>query len=318
MLTEASKKWVRGPLVVVLLGASALHREVSAWGEQGHVLITRAAAEKVPNEMPKFLRKSADLLGYLSVQPDRWKMFSFQLYEVEKPNHYVDLENLDADASKVTFPVSRLEFLRQLQERQLHVKDVGTLPHQLNEYFMRLRGGFMEYRWARQDPKGRQHRSPSRSGSLKSIEMCCLYYAGLMAHYAADATQPLHSTVFFDGRGPDGKPKRTGAHLRYEVNFVNRHITKVDDFVALVEKPELISGVIEEAQRVLVESNGLAIKVLEYDEQGKLDKDDREAVRLTKQRIAEGSQVLLNLWYTAWVRSGKDLQDYIKKFKPKK
>ena len=318
MLTEANRKWVVTPLVAALLSTLAPQRDVSAWGERGHVLITKAAVEKAPKEMPKFLRKSADLLGYLSVQPDRWKMFSFQLYEVERANHYVDLENLNADASKATFPISRLEFLRQLQEKQLHVKDVGTLPHQLNEYFMRLRGGFTEYRWARQDPKGEQHRSPSRSGSLKSIEMACLYYAGIMAHYAADATQPLHSTVFFDGRGPDGKPKRTGAHLRYEVNFVNRHITKVDDFVALVEKPKLIDGVIEEAQRVLVDSNALVIKVLEYDEQGKLDKDDREAIRMTKERLAEASQVLLNLWYTAWIKSGEDLEAYIKKFKPKK
>ena len=318
MLTESSRKWAAGPLVVVLLSAVVPHREASAWGERGHVLITKAAAEKAPKELPKFLRKSADLLGYLSVQPDRWKMFSYQLYEVERANHYVDLENLDADASKVTFPISRLEFLRQLQEKQLHVKDVGTLPHQLNEYFMRLRGSFTEYRWALQDPKGQQHRSPRSYGSLKSIEMACLYYAGIMAHYAADATQPLHSTIFFDGRGPDGKPKRTGAHLRYEVNFVNRHITKTDDFVALVGKPKLIDGVIEEAQRVLVDSNGLVTKVLEWDEQGKLDRDAREAIRLTKERLAEAAEVLLNLWYPAWVKSGEDLEAYIKKFRPKK
>jgi hypothetical protein len=299
-------------LAIAVCAAGFPVREAVAWGEKAHVMINKAAIGKLPSDMPDFMRKSADLVGYLGTQPDRWRLFDVSLSEVGKPNHYFDMENINPDLSKITLPQSRNEFLEQLRLAQKKVDDVGLVPYELNEYYHRLRGGFMEYRWAARDPKGKEYRSPTRIGSLKSIETACLYYASILSHFAGDACQPLHATVFFDGRGPDGKPARTGVHLRYEIGFVNTHIKDEQAFSALVGRPRVIKDVIEEARQVLLKSNSLVGKVLEFDETGKLEKGDPEAVKMTRQRLADSSQFLLDLWYTAWIDSGKALDDYVK------
>lgn len=292
-------------------------RQVAGWGERAHVMINRAAVKKLPAEMPEFMKKGADLIGYLGVQPDRWKGLAYPLYQVEKANHFLDLEELGEDLSKIKFPESRIQFLGQLRDLGKKVDDVGLIPYQINEYYQRLRGGFLEYRWALRDPKGAQARSPRQFGSLKSIEMTCLYYAGILSHYTGDASQPLHATVFYDGRGPDGKPKRTGVHFRYEIDFVNAHFRSEDAFVSLVRGPQEIRDLLEETKQVLVKSNSLAEKVLAFDETGKLERAAPEAIKMSRQRLADSSQFLLNVWFTAWVASGRDLDDYIKKFQPK-
>jgi len=303
--------------MIGVLVLSVQSRQVAGWGERAHAMINRAAVKKLPAEMPEFMRKGADLIGYLGIQPDRWKVFAYPLYQVEKANHYLDMEELAKDPLKVNFPESRIEFLGKLRGLGKKVNDVGLVPYQINEYYQRLRGGFLEYRWALRDPRGTQHRSPRQYGSRKSIEMTCLYYAGILSHYTGDASQPLHSTVFYDGRGPDGKPKRTGVHLRYEIDFVNAHFSSEEEFLALVGKPRVVKDILKETKQVLAKSNGLVEKVLVFDETGKLEKADPQAIKMTKQRLADSSQFLLNVWYTAWVASGRDLDDYVKKFQPR-
>ena len=49
-------------------------------------------------------------------------------------------------------------------------------------------------------------------------------------------------------------------------------------------------------------SNGLVEKVYELDKAGGFrDAGSREAFDFTGQRLAAGSQMLVNLWYTAWL-----------------
>jgi len=310
-MTETGRRIIV-TLFVAVSAAAIPARKATAWGEKAHVMVNKAAVGKLPDDVPGFMKKSADLIGYLGTQPDRWRLFDASLSEVGKPNHYFDMENLNPNVSKITLPKSRNEFLEQLRLAQKKVDDVGLLPYEINEYYHRLRGAFMEYRWAVRDPKGKEYRSPSRIGSLKSIEAACLYNAGILSHFAGDACQPLHATVFFDGRGPDGKPARTGVHLRYEIGFVNTHIKDEQAFSGLVGRPKAITDVIEEARQVLLKSNSLVGKVLEFEETGRLGKGDPEAVEMTRQRLADTSQFVLDLWYTAWIDSGKALDDYAK------
>ena len=287
------------------------------WGEKGHVMINRAAAMKAGDQLPEFFRKGVDLVGYLAVQPDRWKAYAPELRAVERANHYFDMEDINPQVEKIELPKGRYEFIGKVKDLKKSVKDVGLLPYQIQEYFQRLKGGLTEYRWAMKDAAGKDYRSPSSMGSLKSIEMTCLYYAGILGHYAADASQPLHATVFYDGRGSNGKPARTGVHLRYEVFFVDKHV-KPDSFLNLIKSPSTYQDVLKAAKQVLVSSNRGAEQVLKWDESGALDKADTGAIKATKQHMGRGSQFLLNLWYTAWVQSGEEMEAYRAKFQSKK
>jgi hypothetical protein len=289
-----------------------------SWGERGHMMINRAAATKLPKDMPEFFRKAVDTLGFLAVQPDRWKSFDGALYRIERANHYLDLERLNKDFSKIEFPSNRIQYMGQLSKAGKKVKEVGLLPYTTLEYYQRLRGAFMEYRWALDDPDGKEYRAPRTFGPLKSIESVCVQYAGLLGHYAGDSSQPLHSTIFYDGRDEKGEPKRTGVHIRYEVFYVNEHIADGNAFAGLIAKPEVLGNILEASKNVLVASNKDVDQLLTYEEKGRLKDADKEVIDFTKQHMARGSQYLLNLWYTAWVRSGEDLDAYRIRFKPKK
>ncbi len=63
--------FVRGVIAVVLF--SLLIQPAFAWGPDGHILITRVAAEKLPESMPRFFRRAGKRLEFLSTEPDRWR-----------------------------------------------------------------------------------------------------------------------------------------------------------------------------------------------------------------------------------------------------
>src|ERR1044072_3752253 len=74
----------------------------SAWGDEGHRYINRAAAEHLPDDMPAFFKAGAARLEFLGPEPDRWrdnKELFKPLTEVNAPDHFVDIdkpENFEA------------------------------------------------------------------------------------------------------------------------------------------------------------------------------------------------------------------------------
>src|ERR1035441_6006381 len=75
-------------LAVLLLANSAL-----PWGNEGHMMINRVAAEKLPADVPAFLRNAVDLDAYLGPEPDRWREKSeLALKLSQEPDHFLDME----------------------------------------------------------------------------------------------------------------------------------------------------------------------------------------------------------------------------------
>src|SRR6516225_4888743 len=69
----------------------------AGWGPKGHDMCGRAAAMKLPEEMPSFFRRSVDQLAYLSPEPDRWRdRVEFDLdkgmSQSSAADHFIDLE----------------------------------------------------------------------------------------------------------------------------------------------------------------------------------------------------------------------------------
>jgi hypothetical protein len=55
------------------LAAILLCSNVQAWGEYGHRIAGRAAAQKLPSDMPSFFRDATEQLSYQSPEPDCWR-----------------------------------------------------------------------------------------------------------------------------------------------------------------------------------------------------------------------------------------------------
>lgn len=289
--------------IIFLLSALVLPQQTAwGWGSDGHIYVNRVAAEKLPPDVPAFLRGAVLELAYLGPEPDRWREGSnLALKDAQEPDHYIDLERI---TWMDHLPEGRYEFYQKLYEKRAQTKDnpddylperVGLQPYIVMEIFGRLKSSFREYRQARE-----------RQQPTEYIEHKIVFYAGWLGHYVADGSQPLHTTIHYNGwigANPNGYVTHSGIHAEFETVYVSRNIAATD-FASLVHAPEQIADPFAAYMQYLKSSNGFVERVYELDKAGGFrDTGSHEAFEFTTQRLAAGSQMLVNLWYTAWLDS---------------
>ncbi len=179
------------PLGLLPLGSVPAH----AWWPKGHSMLTRAAVQAVPAEVPQWFRDGGDLAAHCAQDPDVQKNRDLpQMTDREYPEHFLDYEMLQGRP----LPPTRSAFLKLCAELKIEPSDVGYAPYAVAEWTQRLTMTFAE---ARKWPQN------------KNIQTKALVYAGIMSHYAEDLCMPLHVTLSHDGRArPDGSSPKTGIH----------------------------------------------------------------------------------------------------------
>jgi len=299
VLPRATVKRVISLLLIALFFLSEF---AFAWGNEGHTYVNRVAAQKIPAEMPRFLRRAVAEIAYLGPEPDRWRNPSeLQLKNAQEPDHFIDLERVDWLSP---LPATRYEFYRKLYEKRAATADhgddylpehVGLQPYITLEVFGRLRAAFREYR------RLRDLHQPTAA-----VEHAIVFYAGWLGHYVADGSQPLHTTVQYNGwvgANPNGYTTQHGIHALFETTYVAENIT-AKDFSDLVRAPERLTDPFQQYVAYLRESNGQVETVYALEKVGGFSgKGTPEAFAFTTQRLAASSRMLLNLWYTAWLDS---------------
>lgn len=276
---------------VVVLAAVA-----QAFDGQGHWQATQAAVRALPADVPAFFRSGVDEMADGAMDPDVFKLDSLpQLRNGEYPEHYFDIELLQGR----TPPARRYEFLDLCARQGMDPGKVGTLPYALAEWTQRLTVAFAQHRrWP--DNRILQHK--------------CLVYAGILAHYAQDACQPLHTTIHYDGRvGPDGKSPRSGIHAK-----VDAVIQKVPVEPAVLAKEmkvepldQLWPGILRqlEASHALVDKTYALEK--EWPARATPLPADSKAADFARDRLAAAARFTANLYLTAWRDSAKlELPDW--------
>jgi hypothetical protein len=163
------------------------------------------------------------------------------------------------------------------------------------EIFGRLKAAFREYRHLREV---HQPTAP--------VEHAIVFYAGWLGHYVADGSQPLHTTIHYNGWvGPNPKSYTTehGIHAKFESTYVAQNIT-AKDFTKFVHAPERVANPFADYVNYLRESNRQVENVYAIEKAGDFNgKGSPAAFEFTTHRLAAGSQMLLDLWYTAWLDS---------------
>ncbi len=266
-----------------------------SWGPQGHEDINKSAALKAAIGMdafPSFFRseESIRLLVYNGPEPDRWKRFlGYARGRGHGPSHYANLDLLQY------FPVANdhLTAIQMYQERNIDSRLVGLLPYYIVETYEKLTVSFADYRSA-----------VKRGVNTRAIEFNVLYYAGLLGHYVGDGSQPLHTTSNHHGwvgENTNGHAVDEGIHRRFEVEFV-RNI-KVEDFQELVKSPSRLHAPFAEVMVYLKKTHSYTEKVYELDKAGAFSQPTPESLQFVKERLAAASQMLVDLWYTAWLES---------------
>lgn len=270
-----------------------------AWGVAGHEMIGRVAAEGLPSSMPSFFTGAIDQLAYLNPEPDRWRERELPaMNEAFAYDHYIDLENVPVGALEAP---DRFDFLETLYAAGVEEPEVavGFLPYRILELHQRLTTGFARWRMA---DSGRER---------AWIEERIINDAGILGHYVADASNPHHSTIHFNGwsedaPNPEGYTTERDFHWRFESAFVGAHITPnqlrraVPDGVEVIDDPW--SAIIAYIQ----ETHDHVVPLYELEKRYGFDPEaapDPAPERFTTDRLAAGAAMLRALWLAAWVDS---------------
>ncbi len=292
-------------VAVVLLQAQPAH----AWGNDGHIYVNRVAAQKIPPAMPLFLRQAVAEIAYLGPEPDRWRSPSeVALKNAQEPDHFIDLERV---SWLDPLPQGRYEFYRKLYEKRAATPDapddylpehVGMQPYITIEVYGRLKAAFREYRQLHAS-----HRP------TEAVEHAIIFYAGWLGHYVADGSQPLHTTIQYNGwigPNPNGYTTDHLIHAQFETAYIAANIT-MNDFSSLVKGPERLEDPFGGYMTYLRKSYSLVGDVYAIDKTaGFVGKGSAAAFDFTTHRLAAASQMLLNLWYTAWIESAMPVPEH--------
>jgi hypothetical protein len=301
MLTDMRTIKITLYLVIAIAALTFTLSDVTGWGPQGHEISGRAAAMKLPKEMPAFVRQSVDQLAYLNPEPDRWRdrvesNIDKALDSASAADHFLDLELLPENSASA---VNRYDFAAELIKAGQAPTKVGFLPYRIMELFQRIRVEFRLWR-AETDSMKRQW-----------IEQRIINDAGILGHFVSDGANPHHTTVHFNGWSGDNPKGYTlysrerGIHYRFEDEFVAAQI-KLNDVIPLVgDKAKVIENPRAEIWNYLRESNSQVEQLYILDKKEQFNKDNisPEHKQFVASRLAVGAQMLRDLWWTAYVTS---------------
>jgi len=284
-------------------------QESFAWGHDAHSMINRLAGENLPPDIPKFLRTRAALnaLDFYGPQPDRWRSEDSALYATLVPEHDIDLEWADLAGP---LPRTRYAYIQALNEAQvkhpelkLAPQKVGLLPYSATETFVMLTSAMRDYRTA---VKNKQDTKP--------VEAEIVFLAGFLGHYVGDSSEPLHTTVNYNGwvtENPHGYSNDHKIHQRFEGDYVHENV-KISDVAPLVNrKPVVMNDVFAEFLGFIRQSNSFVEQVYQLDGTGAFTGGGTpEGKVFVEQRIAAGASELRDMIYTAWLKSAVPIPVY--------
>ena len=281
------------------------------WGADGHMLINRLAGAALPADVPAFLRTPAalDALAYYGPEPDRWRSPAEpELNAAQAPEHFIDLEYADLVGP---LPRRRYDYIRALAAAQaahpnlpLTPEKVGLQPYVTTEVYERLESAFRDYRTlvaAHQDTK------PS--------EAEIVFLAGWLGHYVADGSQPLHTTIQYNGwtgPNPHGYTTDHRIHAQFETAFVHANVKPADvQPLVAAAKPLVLKDVFADYLAYLRHSNSLVEQTYQLEKQGAFTGAGTPAGKaFVDRQLAAGAIELRDMIYTAWIKSAEPVPAY--------
>lgn len=274
-------------------------------------MINRLAAANLPADVPAFMRngEALDTIEYLGPEPDRWRnKAELELSDAQVPDHFIDLEWANLAGQ---LPRERYDYLRSLQAAQLKHPEltltpekVGLQPYTTVEAWERLKVGLREYR-----------KLLAANADTRPAETAVLFYDGILGHYVADGSQPMHTTYQYNGwtgPNPHGYTTEHKIHALFESTFVTANIKPADvDPLVKDTQPKVLTDVFDDYVAYLRHSNALVEKTYQLEKTGAFEEAGTpEGKSFAEERLSAGAAELRDMIYTAWLRSADPVQEY--------
>jgi hypothetical protein len=272
------------------------------WGNEGHRLINRLAASTLPASVPAFLRSEAAVneIEYLGPEPDRWRSPAEpELSAAQAPEHFIDLEIADALG---TLPHRRLDFEAKVYAAGQRPEKIGLQPWEATEVWERLKAALREYR-----------NLAAAGQDTRAVEAAAIFYAGWLGHYVGDASQPLHTTVQYNGwTGPNPNGYTTGhqIHWQFEGPFVAANLREPEVRTKMTDAKTIEGDPFDNYVAYLRHTATYVEKVYQLEKAGGfVGAGTAESREFTAERLAAGASMLRDMIYSAWLESAKPVAD---------
>ena len=163
------------------------------WGEQGHRLVNKAAADLMESKAAEFFRDHAEELALMATTPDvKWK--DRATYAEEAPTHFFQWDVYKGSSLGQT--IDRVVLSQAMSSLGgAFVKKNGSAVWRIDQIFQRLVKALKDQKWT-----------------------TALQMAGVMGHYVGDLAQPMHDTKDYDGQSIG----RRGIHRYFETTLVEK------------------------------------------------------------------------------------------------
>lgn len=269
-------------LLAIAAPALLLAVPACAWDAGTHRLITRLAVGALaPSPLADFLGQNERHLERFSVEPDT--VLKNYYGKAETRRHFIDLEDYGPD------PFAKLEpdenvMVQRFGRRKLD--ESGTLP-----WTIERRAGEMQAAWRKHDC----------AEVIRS--------AGYLSHYVADASQPLHTTIYYDGYRSD-----RGLHARFEFS-AEQADTAVEESARRQVRIEPVKSVWETALAEIKQSHRLVTQVIDSERAARragppLGPAYEEALMradgaMIAAQVARAASTLASIWLFEWQQAGR-------------
>jgi S1/P1 Nuclease len=283
-------------ITLTLLALLTLVPQVHGWGNEGHRMVNRLAAASLPPGVPAFLRSSqaVEQIEYLGPEPDRWRSRAEpQLNAAQAPEHFIDLEPVDALGP---LPRNRLDFEAKVFAAGERPEKLGLQPWTAIEVWERLKAALREYRLESVTGQNRA-----------AVEQAVIFYAGWLGHYVGDGSQPLHTTIHYNGwvgANPNGYTTAHTIHWQFEGPFVAANIQPADVASRLSAAHAIDGDMFDAYVGYLRHTATFVERVYQLEKAGGFTgAGTPESRQFTAERLAAGASMLRDMVYTAWLES---------------
>jgi hypothetical protein len=287
---------------LIALTSVLLPTPAMAWGNEGHRMINRLAISSLPADTPGFLRSDAAIreIEYLGPEPDRWRSPAEpELNAAQAPEHFIDLELADPLGP---LPRKRFDFEAKAFAAGQRPEKIGLQPWEAVEVWERLKAALREYR-----------QQSAAHQDTAAVEQAAIFYAGWLGHYVGDASQPLHTTVQYNGwtgPNPNGYTTEHKIHWQFEGPFVGANL-HIPDIQPRMSAPHAIDGDMFDAYVAYLRHTATCVeKVYQLEKAGGFTgAGSPESREFTAERLAAGASMLRDMIYTAWVASAQPVPE---------
>ncbi len=305
-----------------------------AWDYEGHRLINQLALDSLPEKFPAFVRAAAarERIGFLGGEADRWRNTpDLALKHCNGPDHYFDIDYLEDYKIEVSqLSPFRYEFTAQLiAGRAAHpqnfpaidpLKDsdrtktlIGFLPWTITEFQGKLKSAFSYLK---------EYETAGKPEEIVNAQENIIYLMGVMGHFVGDGSQPLHTTKHHHGwvgTNPKGYSTNYSIHSWIDGGYILQFGVSADKLRAKLRPAKLVSSggfpvvganMFQGVMSYLDEQFEQVEPLYQLEKAGKLSgrrELSQEGHDFITSQMLKASQMLGDLWFTAWQQAPPDM-----------